>query len=64
MIVIIITIIPVFYRHVILKCSSKDVLMRVVSQNLSPELTLVEKVSPLNLKFSFLKWHIIMYNFL
>jgi hypothetical protein len=25
-------------------CSSKDVLMRVVAQNISPELTLVEKV--------------------
>ena len=25
-------------------CSSKDILMRVVAQNLSPELTLVEKV--------------------
>jgi hypothetical protein len=25
-------------------CSSKDILMRVVSQNISPELTLVEKV--------------------
>jgi hypothetical protein len=29
--------------------SSKDVLMRVVAQNLSPELTLVEKVSPADL---------------
>lgn len=27
-----------------LTCSSKDILMRVVAQNLSPELTLVEKV--------------------
>lgn len=26
-------------------CSSKDLLMRVVAQNLSPELTLVEKVN-------------------
>jgi hypothetical protein len=28
----------------VLVCSSKDVLMRVVAQNISPELTLVEKV--------------------
>ena len=32
--------------------SSKDVLMRVVAQNLSPELTLVEKVSSWDLWFS------------
>lgn len=30
-------------------CSSKDLLMRVVAQNLSPELTLVEKVILLQL---------------
>jgi hypothetical protein len=29
--------------------SSKDVLMRVVAQNISPELTLVEKVSSADL---------------
>jgi CBS domain-containing protein len=31
--------------------TSKDLLMRVVAQNLSPELTLVEKVSPPDLHF-------------
>lgn len=31
-------------NYVSLLCSSKDILMRVVAQNLSPELTLVEKV--------------------
>jgi hypothetical protein len=33
-----------FSVSMLLCCSSKDILMRVVAQNLSPELTLVEKV--------------------
>jgi len=32
-------------EYMVVHFSSKDVLMRVVAQNLSPELTLVEKVS-------------------
>jgi len=32
-------------EYMVVNFSSKDVLMRVVAQNLSPELTLVEKVS-------------------
>lgn len=39
---------PIYYIAAlclgVLNCSSKDILMRVVAQNLSPELTLVEKV--------------------
>lgn len=34
----------IIYWYMIMLCSSKDVLMRVVAQNISPELTLVEKV--------------------
>lgn len=32
-------------EYMVVNFSSKDVLMRVVAQNLSPQLTLVEKVS-------------------
>jgi hypothetical protein len=35
--------------YIVVNLSSKDVLMRVVAQKLSPELTLVEKVSSIDL---------------
>lgn len=38
----------------VFSCSSKDILMRVVAQNLSPELTLVEKVCYGHLSFCFI----------
>lgn len=34
-------------QHLLIFCRSKDLLMRVVALNMSPELTLVEKVAPL-----------------
>jgi hypothetical protein len=49
---------PGFYRgisclyviqHLLAFCRSKDLLMRVVALNMSPELTLVDKVVPLSL---------------
>ena len=47
-----------FSVSMLLCCSSKDILMRVVAHNLSPELTLVEKVCcKSHIYFYFLFWH-------
>lgn len=37
--------------HHLLLCRSKDLLMRVVAMNMSPELTLVDKVVPCSMCF-------------